>query len=212
MNRQAVDTPPRPGDRHQVPPAWRSRLSRQAASETTSQITSPTTSPTTRLATPDHQPGSPAGTTSQDRQPPAPPTHRIIAPPGHQATSLVKHHQDDEEDYAPASMGEHIADAFNELRFVRNSPGCLRDQIEYARDGAYTTRIDGWWRRVNIVFAYFIAAPGLTVCYLTAWAFFTRLSRALIAWPTLAFLLMFLNRIPLTEFLIPDSADFTNWF
>lgn len=214
MNRQGVDAPPRPaGDRHQVPHGWRSKASRQTASETTSPITSPTTRPPAPDHQADHQTTSarpPAGTTSPDHQPPAPPTHRIIAPPDRQVARLAEDHQD-EEDYAPASFREYVADAFNELRFVRNSPGSLRDQIEYARDGAYTTRIDGWWRRVNIVYAYLVAIPGLVVGYCVMWMF-VRLSRALVAGPALLFVLMFLNRIPLIEIAIPDSFDFTNWF
>jgi len=106
---------------------------------------------------------------------------------------------------------DRLAETFNGLRFVDRSPGSLRDQIDYAEDGAYSTR-EGWWRTANVVFAKTVARVGLTVCYFLAWAVFTRLSRCLTTLVVAPFALMLLNGIPLVGYLIPDWADVTTWF
>ncbi len=109
------------------------------------------------------------------------------------------------------SWGERLGAPLQGFRFVRESPGSLMDQIDYAREGAYTIRPDGVWRFANIVFARFVAVLGLGLCYLIAWAFFTRLSRTLTAVPVALLLLWLLNQLPVTQWLIPDWADFTIW-
>lgn len=137
------------------------------------------------------------------------PTHRILKPPTSLAIgSLDRQAGDDEE---PSDGRSWLSEALDGLRFVNNSPGSLRDQIDYANDGAYSNRGDGWWRNANIGFARFVAVPGLTLCYLIGWAFFTRLSRALTCAPVALFALMLLNTMPVTAWLIPDWADFTTW-
>lgn len=168
---------------------------------------SPIARPIARPPAPDHQAGPPVVSHQ-----PSPPTHRIVAPRDRQAVELQDDRQEPQWTGASTTLRGRFAQACDGLRFVHQSPGSLRDQVEYARDGAYTVRAYGWWRTANVVFARLVATPGLTVCYLAAWAFFTRLTRALIAWPILAFLLMFLNSIPFAEMFVPDWADFTNWF
>jgi hypothetical protein len=95
---------------------------------------------------------------------------------------------------------------------VNTSPGSLRDQIEYARDGAYTTRAGGPWRAANIAFARFIAMPGLAICYFIAWALFTRLMRTVTTLVVAVPLLIVLNGIPVVDWFVPDWADVTTWF
>lgn len=125
------------------------------------------------------------------------------------ATSLPDRQAGDEE--LDGGWRSWLWDALDGLRFVNNSPGSLRDQIDYAVDGAYSNRAEGPWRNANIGYARFIATPGLTLCLLIGWAFFTRLSRALTCGPILLFLLMLLNAMPITAWLIPDGVDFTTW-
>lgn len=137
------------------------------------------------------------------------PTHRILKPPTSLAIGSLDRQAGD--DAAPGDSRSWLSEALDGLRFVNNSPGSLRDQIDYATDGAYSNRIDGWWRNANIGFARFVAVPGLTICLLIGWAFFTRLSRALTCGPVLLFVLMLLNTMPITAWLIPDWADFTTW-
>jgi hypothetical protein len=136
------------------------------------------------------------------------PTHRILKPPTSLAIGSLDRQAGDDE---AGDSGSWLSEALDGLRFVNNSPGSLRDQIDYAVDGAYSNRDDGLWRKANITFARFVAVPGLTICLLIAWAFFTRLSRALTCWPVLLFLLMLLNAMPVTAWLIPDWSDFTTW-
>lgn len=150
----------------------------------------------------DQQPG--------DRQGSA--THRIVGSP----TSLAIANPGDDQDRQDLDESPGWRSALREfldsLRFVNQSPGSLRDQIEYAIDGAYSNRADGPWRKANIVFALFIAIPGLSLCYLIGGIFFTRLSRTLTCGIVLLFGLMLLNAIPVTAWLIPDRADFTTWW
>lgn len=160
----------------------------------------------------DRQPGDAVGDAvdggvAGDRQ--GNPTHRILKPPTSLAIGSLDHQAGDEAE--PGDPRAWLSESLDGLRFVNNSPGSLRDQIDYAIDGAYSNRIDGWWRTANIIFARCIAAPGLTIGYLIMWAFFTRLSRALTCGPTLLFLLMLLNAMPITAWFIPDGADFTTW-
>lgn len=154
------------------------------------------------------QPGDVAGDDQAgDRQ--GQPTHRILKPPTSLAIgSLDRQAGDDDE---AGGSGSWLSEALDGLRFVNTSPGALRDQIDYAVDGAYSNRIDGVWRNANIVFARLIAVPGLTIGYLIMWAFFTRLSRALTCAPVALFALMLLNSMPVTAWFIPDAVDFTTW-
>lgn len=151
----------------------------------------------------DSQVGNQAG----DRQ--GSPTHRILASPTSLAVDVEDRQAGDEE--PDGGWRAWLGDALDGLRFVNNSPGSLRDQVDYAVDGAYSNRVDGWWRNSNIIFARAWATPGLAVIYLIGWAFFTRLSRALTCGPLLLFVLMLLNSMPATAWLVPDGADFTTW-
>lgn len=136
------------------------------------------------------------------------PTHRILKPPTSLAIGSLDRRAGDDE---AGGSGTWLAEALDGLRFVNTSPGSLRDQIDYAIDGAYSNRVEGWWRNANIGFARIVAVPGLTVVYLIGWAFFTRLSRALTCAPVLLFALMLLNSMPATAWFVPDGADFTTW-
>ena len=161
---------------------------------------------------PGDQPGGLVGGLPGDDQPgdrQGQPTHRILKPPTSLAIGSLDRQAGDEAE--AGDPGTWLSEALDGLRFVNNSPGSLRDQIDYAIDGAYSNRVDGWWRNANIIFARLIAVPGLTVVYLIGWAFFTRLSRALTCTPVLLFVLMLLNAMPITAWLIPDWADFTTW-
>lgn len=135
-------------------------------------------------------------------------THRIVGSP----TNLAIANPDSQAGDEPAGGWRlAVGDAIDGLRFVNQSPGSLLDQIDYAVDGAYSNRVEGPWRNANIIYARFVAVPGLALCYLIGWAFFTRLSRALTCGALLLFLLMILNAMPVTAWLIPDGADFTTW-
>lgn len=112
----------------------------------------------------------------------------------------------------PPPFRVSFADAAQQLRFVSNPPGSLLDQIEYAREGAYTNRVNGPWRTANIVFAKYIAVAGLGLCYLIGWSLFTRLSRTLTCGPLYLLLFMLLNQFPVVAWLVPDALDFTTWW
>ena len=172
-------------------------------------------------ASPDRQPvASPAG----DRQPPAEataspdhplvPTHRIVTPPPADEPAGDRQPGDDDWD-APLTRRERAEDLFrgwfDGLRFVREPPGSLRDQIDYAKNGAYTVASEGLLRRANIVFAHLVATPGLTVLYFAAWAYFTRLNRAAVAVPLTVVALVLANTVPVVHWLVPDWADLTWW-
>ena len=158
------------------------------------------------------------GRRSEDRRP----THRVVTSPARQLGTPAGADTTGAAGAAgaatpPPAAGDRpawrdrLAETFSGLRFVNRSPGSLRDQIDYAEDGAYSTR-DGWWRTANIVFAKTVARVGLTVCYFLAWAVFTRLSRCLTTLVVAPCALMLLNGIPLVGYLIPDWADVTTWF
>lgn len=166
-----------------------------------------------------HQGSHQASHQRSHQAPPQPPepTHRIVTPPTSHPSHQPSHHPghttpESEWEDGPLTARERIADAFAGLRFVRSSPGSLLDQIEYARDGAYTTSKSGPWRLVNIWYARLVAVPGLAICYFIGWAFFTRLSRAVISVAVAVPLLVILNDIPIVELVIPDWADVTTWF
>ncbi|WP_219414157.1 hypothetical protein [Pseudonocardia nigra] len=168
-----------------------------------------------RTAPPTHQTGR---ALPHQRSPQAPhqplphppePTHRIVTPPSpHPDRTTPEPEWDDQ----PQRPSDRLGEAFAGLRFVSSSPGSLRDQIEYARDGAYTTRAGGPWRTANIAFARFIASPGLTICYFIAWAFFTRLMRTVTTLVVAVPLLIVLNGVPVVGWFVPDWADVTTWF
>lgn len=167
-------------------------------------------------------------------QPPEP-THRIVTPaphqqspqpshqashqPSHQASHQASHHLSHQPDHTtpesewddePLGFRDRLADAFAELRFVRETPGSLQDQMAYAKQGAYATR-NGLWRRANILFVRFIGNPGTAVLYLLKWAFFSRLSRTITSLVVAVPLLAVLNGVPVVELVIPDWADITSW-
>lgn len=159
---------------------------------------------------PDRRPGDrqPSRWRSGDRQPrrlavlPPPVlddddlvTHRIVTPPP------------GGDDLAEVAAGGVLARVL-ELRPFQE----CADQVDYARNGAYSTSIDGWWRNANVWFVRLIAIPGILLCSLAKWSYFSRLSRTLISVPVTAFLLMLGNDFPVTAWLIPDAADFTTWF
>lgn len=126
-------------------------------------------------------------------------THRIIASDYDDAEG---------DDTGPGG----VVGFFTGLRFVHQSPGSLLDQVDYARDGAYTIQVEGWWRNANIWFARLIAVPGLTICHLIAWALFTRLSRTIVALIVVPLVLMLANGLPVVSWVVPDWADFTTWW
>jgi hypothetical protein len=129
-------------------------------------------------------------------------THQVVIGAGEPGLADLAHQPDND---------EHQGGLLAGLRFVSESPGSLRDQIEYAREGAYTNRVDGPWRNANIWFARLGAYPGLTVCYFWAWAFCTRLSRAMVAWPVLVIVMWLLLSLPVTQWFVRGLADFLWW-
>ena len=198
MNRQAIA---RSGDRQR----WRDRQTASTAST----------------------PGGSARTASSDRQvatarsgeaatPPGPPAPLAVPPAPRREVAAATHHivaspdrQDHDRRYDDGQYDDRQGGWLAGLRFAY--PGGLPDQIEYARDGAYSVRVDGWWRNANIWFARLVAVPGLILCYLIAWAFFTRLPRTFASLVIAPLLFMLLNSFPVTNWFVPDWADFTTW-
>lgn len=98
-----------------------------------------------------------------------------------------------------------------EWRFVRDAT-TTADHIDYAITGAYSVNGEGWWRKANIVYAHTIVPVGILLCDAIKFVFFERLSRFLIAIPTVLALAWLLNHIPVTAWLIPDGWDVTTWW
>ncbi len=134
-------------------------------------------------------PRPPGGETASelDRQP----THRIVA----------TDRQDDDR-----QPGRLVA-ALSGLRFMEQA----MDRIDYARNGAYSIQVDGWWRNANIWFVSLVAIPGMIVCDSIKWALFERLPRTLVSLIVIPLALMLLNGLPVIAWLVPDWADFTTW-
>jgi hypothetical protein len=104
-----------------------------------------------------------------------------------------------------------------EWRFVRDTTTTV-DHIDYAINGAYALPDGDPWswnwinRRAHIAFAYTIGLVGALLCDAVKWAFFTRLSRALIAVPAVLALGWALNHIPVTAWITPDGWDISTWW
>ena len=141
--------------------------------------------------TPDHQ-NRPGAGGPVDHQ--VAPTHRIVAPPT--GGELVAR-----------PGGGRVSSWALELRPFRESA----DRIEYARNGAYSVRTDGWWRNANIVHSYVVTIPVILVCDLLKFCVGT-LSRTLLTLLIVPMVLMLANQIPLTAWAIPDAFDFTTAF
>lgn len=168
---------------------------------------SASTSPTSTGA---HQP---TGGRHQPPAPGAPATHQIVTTSAPGLATLVDLVDDTSTDGVAGAGGREgvLTDALFGLRFVSESPGSLRDQIAYAREAAYSNRTDGPWRKANIWFARLVAIPGLTICYSLAWALFTRLSRAMTAWPVILLIMWLLISLPVTRWFIRELADLMMW-
>ncbi len=188
---------------------WQPARPRVRANSTGSRTDSRTDSATDSGTDSGTGSAAPAGPTA-----PARVTHRIVKPGGG-LVDLAKADSDqlaaDDQQDRPTAR-ERALDGLSLFRFFGESPGSLRDQIEFAEEGAYTTGSpDGWWRTLNIWYARSIAFVGLSFCYLIAWAFFTRLTRAATSTIVGLCVLWALNQLPVTAWLIPDGLDFTTW-
>lgn len=127
---------------------------------------------------------------------------------------------DDSDRYpAPSQGGAGLHDrlraaviaALGEIRWVSERPSSLRDQIGYARDGAWTAEIDGRARHLQLAWAFVVAIPITVAAYLTVWSVSRSPLRALAVWGVIAVVATVLNQIPAVELLVPDWASLTVW-
>ncbi len=98
----------------------------------------------------------------------------------------------------------------SELRFVRERPNSLLDHIAYARHGEWSTRTDGWQRRVALAWAYTAAIPISTVAYLSVWAV-ARPGRAAAALAAVSTTATALNGLPVLGWFVPDWLTIPYW-
>jgi hypothetical protein len=128
------------------------------------------------------------------------PTHHIATPP-----------QVDEDDPAetPASSNWLIS-RLERCRFWYQQVDSLQDHLRFGRDAAISIAARGPWRTANIWFAR-LTTPFLIILFFAIWAYFRKLSRALVAWPLTFLIGAWLNHIPFVEWFVPDMLDPTTW-
>lgn len=108
-------------------------------------------------------------------------------------------------------MRAAVIAAAGEIRWVSERPASLRDQIGYARHGAWTAEIDGRARHLQLIWAWVVAIPVTVVAYLAVWSVSRSPLRALAVWGVVAVVATVFNQVPGVGLLVPDWASLTAW-